>query len=167
MFSVGYVPSVPTPLEPGHVRHLKERLPLLNRLFLLMRQRPELGVLFSSRSHVYAEGVNVRHLAVALGRTVMRRVDKEGWNGRTVQPYIESSNRQLRVARIFERGTTRVEIHRQRLHPEPRNIVIIVCQAWVFDGRRKQSVANLRRLQSEADHGGLKEPFGDRRAVEL
>ncbi|MDG7006395.1 MAG: hypothetical protein JRM86_05615 [Nitrososphaerota archaeon] len=59
------------------------------------------------------------------------------------------------------------EIHRQRLHPEPRNVVIIVCQAWVFDERRKQSLANLRRLQREADHGGLKEPFGDRRVVEL
>jgi hypothetical protein len=59
------------------------------------------------------------------------------------------------------------EIHRQKEPPEPRNIVIIVCQAWVFGERREQSIANLRRLQTEADHGGLKEPFGDRRAVEL
>ena len=59
------------------------------------------------------------------------------------------------------------EIHRQQVHPEARNIVIIVCQAWVFDEHRKPSVASLRRLQREADHGGLKEPFGDRRTVEL
>ncbi|MGI0053686.1 MAG: hypothetical protein ACRECR_05475 [Thermoplasmata archaeon] len=60
------------------MKYLQEHMGTLNRVFLLLRQRPELGRLFSSRTHVIVEGVNVRTLAESVGRRVIRRVKAAG-----------------------------------------------------------------------------------------
>lgn len=59
------------------------------------------------------------------------------------------------------------EIHRQKQHPGPRNIVIIVAQRRTVEQYRESVIADLRRAQWEADHGGLKEPFGHRAVTKL
>jgi hypothetical protein len=113
--SAGFITHEPPPLSARDEKDLREHLDLLNRTFLLLREKPELGRLFSSRTHVYVDGVNVRHLMERLGQLVIRAALKVGYDGRAFQPYIESSNRTFRVVRIVERGTTRVEPHRQGL----------------------------------------------------
>ena len=113
VISAGHVARAPEPPRPGQVRYLREHVGVLNRLFRLLRQRPELGRLFSSRTHIIVEGVNLRPLVESLGRLVIRRVKATGYNDRAVQPLIESSNHQKRVVRIVERGVTRAEVHRQ------------------------------------------------------
>jgi hypothetical protein len=111
--SAGHIVHEPPPLTEREGKSLLRHLGLLNRVFLLLRQRPELGRLFSSRSHIYVEGVNVRRLVDRLGCLVIQAVTRAGHDWTTVQPYIESGNRLKRLVRIFERGVTRVEPHRQ------------------------------------------------------
>ena len=116
VISAGHVPRTPEPPRPGQVEYLRERLGLVNRAFLLVQGRPELGRLFSSRSHVLVDGVNVRMLVESIGRLVIRRVKASGYDSRAPQPHIEASNHQKRRVRIMERGVTRAEPHRQGLH---------------------------------------------------
>jgi len=95
--SAGHIVHAPPPLTDRERKRLIRHLGLLNRVFLLLGQRPELGRLFSSRSHVYVEGVNVRPLVDDLGSEVIRAVQATGYDWRTAQPYIESSNQLKRA----------------------------------------------------------------------
>lgn len=69
--SAGHVVHSPPALSMTQRDRLRTCLPQLNKVFLLLRQRPELGRLFASRSHVYVDGVNVRPLVDFLGREVI------------------------------------------------------------------------------------------------
>jgi len=116
VISAGHVPRAPDPPRPGQVEYLREHLGLANCAFLLVQRRPELGRLFSSRSHVLVNDVNVRSLIESIGRLVIRRVKATGYDSRAPQPHIEASNHQKRRVMIMERGVTRAEPHRQGLH---------------------------------------------------
>jgi len=114
--SAGHVPTVPALPSPGRLEALRKGLPVMNRVFALLRERPELGRLFCTRSHIYVENMNVRGLVESLGCLVLRAVDRQGFPVRDVQPLIEMSNRMKRIVRIFERGVVRAQPHHQVLH---------------------------------------------------
>lgn len=125
--SAGHVPHEPDSPRPGQVQYLRDHLGTLNKVFLLLRQRPERGRLFSSRTHVLVDGINVRTLVENVGRLVIRRVTAAGYDDRAVQPYIESSNRQKRVVRIVERGVTRAETHRQGVYLLASEVILALA----------------------------------------
>lgn len=56
--SAGHVVHEPKSPGPRKRERLQRHLGTLNKVFLLMRQKPELGSPFSSRSHVYVDGVS-------------------------------------------------------------------------------------------------------------
>ncbi|MDG6913276.1 MAG: hypothetical protein JRN35_09390 [Nitrososphaerota archaeon] len=113
--SVGHIIHPPPPLAEGERERLRKNLPSLNKAILLLRQRPALGRLFSSRTHVYVDGVNLRPLVELLGCEVIRRVGDSGYDWTRAQPYIESSNRLKRMVTEAVGGTARLEFHRQNL----------------------------------------------------
>ncbi len=113
--SAGHIVHLPPPLSEREQERLRKNLPLLNKVFLQLRQRPELGQLLAARSHVYMDGVNVRPLMELLGCAVIRTVDGTGYDWRQAQPYIESSNRLKRLVSEVVGGGARLDYHRQSL----------------------------------------------------
>ncbi|MHB1887085.1 MAG: hypothetical protein ACYCVV_19180 [Acidimicrobiales bacterium] len=110
--SAGHIVHAPPPIAPRAKDRLREQLPRLNRLFLLLRQWPELGRLVSIRSHIYVDGVNLRPLVDELGGEVIRAVQATGYDWRLTQPHIESSNRLKRVVAAAVGGGVRTEPYR-------------------------------------------------------
>jgi hypothetical protein len=113
--SAGHIVHSPPALSMTQRDRLRTCLPQLNKVFLLLRQRPELGRLFAMRSHVYVDGVNIRPLVDHLGREVILAVEGAGYDWKQAQPYIESSNRLKRLVSEAFGGTARLDYHRQKL----------------------------------------------------
>ncbi|MDG6913329.1 MAG: hypothetical protein JRN35_09660, partial [Nitrososphaerota archaeon] len=128
--SAGHVVHPPKGLSPSRMEKLQRHLGLLNKVFTLMRQHPELGCTFSSRSHVYVDGMNVRALMENLGCLILKIVLGTGYDGRAFQPYIESAMRMKRQVRIFERGVLRVEPDRQALSLLASEVVLVMVGVW-------------------------------------
>ncbi len=113
--SAGHIVHSPAPMSAGARSRLVENLEGLNKVLLLLRQKPELGRLFAARSHVYVGGVNVRPLVDNVGSEVIRAVEATGYDWRTAQPHIESSNALKRAVTAAVGGLARTEPHRQDL----------------------------------------------------
>ncbi len=113
--SAGHIVHSPAPMNAGARSRLVDNLGSLNKVLLLLRQKPELGRLFATRSHVYVGGVNVRPLVDQVGGEVIRMVEATGYDWRTAQPHIESSNALKRAVTAAVGGLSRTEPHRQDL----------------------------------------------------
>ncbi len=113
--SAGHIVHSPVPLRAGARSRLVDNHESLNKMLLLLRQKPELGRLFATRSHVYVGGVNVRPLVDQVGGEVIRAVEATGYDWRTAQPHIESSNALKRAVTAAVGGLARTEPHRQDL----------------------------------------------------
>lgn len=149
--SAGHIVHEPPPLTEREGKGLLRHLGLLNRVFLQLRQRPELGRLFSSRSHIYVEGVNVRRLVDRLGCLVIQAVTHAGHDWTAVQPYIESGNRLKRLVRIFERGVTRVEPHRQGISLMAAELILtMVAVRSALRGEEGKGAAPMINLEDVA-----------------
>ena len=112
-------------LSAGHIIHdpprpnksddefLRRHLESLNRLFLLLRQSPELGRVFSTRRRVFLrDGTNIRLAVERLGCAVIHAVQEAGYDWRVAQPHIESSNALKRAVTAASGGAMRLEPHR-------------------------------------------------------
>ncbi len=128
--SAGHIVHPPPVLSPGEKERLRERLPQLNRLFLLLQQSPELGRLFSARTHVYVDGVNVRPIVDDLGGEVIRAVQATGYDWRTAQPHIESSNQLKRAVTVATGGGLRVEPQRWDLILLAGELILTMAALW-------------------------------------
>ncbi len=149
--SAGHIVHPPPVLTERDRRKLARHLGLLNRVFLLLRQRPELGRLFSARSHIYVDGVNVRALMEKLGWLVIQAASTAGHDWTTVQPYIESGNRLKRLVRIFERGVTRVEPHRQGISLLAAELILaMVAVRSALHGERENGAIPMLDLEDVA-----------------
>ncbi len=125
--SAGHLGAVPALPSARRLERLRKGLPLLNKVFVLLRERPDLGRLFCSRSHIFVAGENVRGLIESVGCLVLRAVAREGITGREVQPYIESSNRQKRVVRVLGRGEVRAQPHHQAVHLMAGELILAIA----------------------------------------
>ena len=138
--SAGHIVHPPPVLDLGGRERLRENLPRLNRLFLLLRQSPELGRLFSTRSHVYVEGVNVRPIVDDLGGEVIRAVQATGYDWRAAQPHIESSNQLKRAVAATTGGGLRVEPQRWDLSLLAGELILTMAALWkAREGRTEGS----------------------------
>ena len=136
--SAGHIVHDPPPLSPSTRDRLRERLPELNRVFLLMQQHPELGRLFSARSHVYVNGVNVRPLVEEVGGEVIRAVQATGYDWRSVQPQIESSNQLKRAVTAAVGGGARMEPYRWDLSLLAGEVILTMAALWRCAKRGKE-----------------------------
>ena len=125
--SAGHIVHSPAPLSAGARRRLVDNLESLNKVLLLLRQKPELGRLFATRSHVYVGGVNVRPLVDHVGGEVIRAMEATGYDWRTAQPHIESSNRLKRLVTEAFGGTARLDYHRQKLALLAGEVILVMA----------------------------------------
>jgi hypothetical protein len=68
----------------------------------------EFGRIFTSRGHIFTDGVNVWNLQRDLGMLMLWNSKQKGYDLDDFIQLVETSNRQKRVVRIVERGVTRV-----------------------------------------------------------
>jgi len=87
---------------------LRKHLELINKVGKLVREDSEFGRIFTSREHIFADGVNVRNLQRDLGMLILWNSKQKGYALDDLIQMVEISNRQKRVVRIVERGVTRV-----------------------------------------------------------
>ena len=64
--------------------------------------------IFTSREHIFTDGVNVRNLQRDLGMLMLWNSKQKEYDLDVLIQLVETSNRQKRVVRIVERGVTRV-----------------------------------------------------------
>ena len=74
----------------------------------MVREDSDFGKIFTSREHVFADGVDVRNLQRDFGMLIIWNSKQRGYNLDDLIQMVEISNRQTRVIRIVERGVTRV-----------------------------------------------------------
>jgi hypothetical protein len=105
---LGRYPHPPT--KPGKIclSRLHKHLELTNEVGKLVREDSEFGKIFTSREHIFADGMNVRNLLRDLGMLILWNSKQEGYDLDDLIQLVETSNRQKRVVRIVERGVTRV-----------------------------------------------------------
>jgi len=72
----------------------------------MVREDSEFGRIFTSREHIFADGVNVRNLQRDLGMLILWNSKQKGYDLDDLIQMVEISNRQKRVVRIVERGVT-------------------------------------------------------------
>lgn len=143
--SAGHIVHDPPPLSAAARDRLREHLPDLNRVFLRMRQGPELGRLFSARSHVYVNGANVRPLVEEVGGEVIRAVQATGYDWRSVQPQIESSNQLKRAVTAAVGGGARMEPDRWDLSLLAGEVILTMAALWRCGKEGKgEGLAGLR-----------------------
>jgi hypothetical protein len=96
--------------RPGKIclSRLRKHLELINKVGKLVREDSEFGKIFTSREHIFADGVNVRNLQRDLGMLMLWNSKQKGYDLDDLIQLVETSNRQKRVVRIVERGVTRV-----------------------------------------------------------
>ena len=96
--------------RPGKIclSRLLKHLELINKVGKLVREDSEFGRIFTSREHIFADGVNVRNLQRDLGMLILWNSKQKGYDIDDLIQLVETSNRQKRVVRIVERGVTRV-----------------------------------------------------------
>jgi hypothetical protein len=81
---------------------------LINKVGKLVREDSEFGRIFTSREHIFTDGVNIRNLQRDLGMLIHWNSKQKGYDLDDLIQMLEISNRQKRVVRIEERGVTRV-----------------------------------------------------------
>ena len=96
--------------KPGKIclSRLRKHLELINKVGKLVREDSEFGKIFTSREHIFADGMNVRNLQRDLGMLILWNSKQKGYDIDDLIQLVETSNRQKRVVRIVERGVTRV-----------------------------------------------------------
>jgi hypothetical protein len=87
---------------------LHKHLELINKVGKLVREDSEFGKIFTSREHIFADGMNVRNLQRDLGMLMLWNSKQREYNLDDLIQLVEISNRQKRVVRIVERGVTKV-----------------------------------------------------------
>jgi len=105
---LGRYPHPPT--RPGKIclSRLRKHLELINKVGKLVREDSEFGKIFTSREHIFVDGVNVWNLLRDLGMLIIWNSKQKGYDLDDLIQMVETSNRQKRVVRIVERGVTRV-----------------------------------------------------------
>jgi hypothetical protein len=96
--------------RPGKIclSRLRKHLELINKVGKLVREDSEFGRIFTSREHIFTDGVNVWNLQRDLGMLMLWNSKQKGYDLDDFIQLVETSNRQKRVVRIVERGVTRV-----------------------------------------------------------
>ena len=96
--------------RPGKIclSRLRKHLELINKVGKLVREDSEFGKIFTSREHIFTDGINVRNLQRDLGMLILWNSKQKGYELDDLIQLVETSNRQKRVVRIVERGVTRV-----------------------------------------------------------
>jgi hypothetical protein len=115
---------------------LRKHLELINKVGKLVREDSDFGKIFTSREHIFAEGMNVWNLQRDLGMLILWNSKQRGYDLDVLIRMVETSNRQKRVVRIVERGVTRVS--------EP-NVNPVLMSAIVNILKAKESL-NWRRM---------------------
>lgn len=105
---LGRYPHPPT--RPGKIclSRLLKHLELINKVGKIVREDSEFGKIFTSREHIFADGMNVWNLQRDLGMLILWNSKQKGYDLDDLIQLVETSNRQKRVVRIVERGVTRV-----------------------------------------------------------
>jgi hypothetical protein len=105
---LGRYPHPPT--RPGKIclSRLRKHLELINKVGKLVREDSEFGKIFTSREHIFVDGMNVWNLQRDLGMLIIWNSKQKGYDLDDLIQLVETSNRQKRVVRIVERGVTRV-----------------------------------------------------------
>ena len=58
-------------LGKKRIKRLRENIPLLNKVGMLLREEPTLGRVIAMKKHVYVDGINVCQLVEDLGYLIL------------------------------------------------------------------------------------------------
>lgn len=116
---------------------LRAHLPLLNQVGAFLRRHPGLGSVFSARSHVYVDGVNVRQMVEDVGSLVLRLVAAAEIPLHQILPRVEASNRMQRMVRIVERGGLRGYSQSLGVALATGEVVLAMSVVWLAKNRPK------------------------------
>ena len=142
--SAGHILHSPPPLVESDWRDLREGLPLLNQLFLLLRQKPELGRVFTGRGKTYLpHGTELRSLVESLGCAVIKTVERTGYDWQVAQPYIESSNALKRTVTEAVGSVVRSEPHRQDLSLLSGELILVMATLRTYLHREAGDPSSL------------------------
>jgi len=108
----------------------------------MVREDSEFGRIFTSREHIFADGVNVWNLQRDLGMLIIWNSKQKGYDLDDLIQLVETSNRQKRVVRIVERGVTRVS--------EP-NVSMVLMSAIVniLNGKERSKWGGMSPVSME------------------
>ena len=138
VIGAGRFTGKPRPLSGKRQQRLRKNLPLLNKVGAFLRQYPDLGSVFSARTHVYVDGVNVRQLVEDVGNLVLMRVEAADIPLHRILPRIEASNRMKRTVRIMERGVLRGFSHSVGVSLASAEVILAMSAVWMAKNRPKR-----------------------------
>jgi hypothetical protein len=125
----------PKPLSHYKEDRLRKNLSLLNKVGAFLRRYPDLGSVFSARTHVYVDGVNVRQLVDDVGNLLLMQVEKAEIPLHRILPRIEASNRMKRMVRIMERGSLRGFLPSIGVSLSSAELILAMSAVWIAKNR--------------------------------
>ena len=134
--------------RPGKIclSRLPKHLELINKVGKLVREDSEFGIIFTSREHIFADGVNVRNLQRDLGMLILWNSKQKGYALDDLIPMVEISNRQKRVEdreRLYMQLKTFLDEIGYREHKKAKTLLMLRR----ILGRAELTTKELQTLQ--------------------
>ncbi len=109
------------------IAHLKENIPLLNKVGKLLGEEPTLGRAIAMKEYIFVDGVNVRKLIDDFGYLFLLDISRIPIPIHDICNAVELSNYLKRKTRIIEGSYTRVEKHEAGLLLKSSELVISIA----------------------------------------
>jgi len=114
------------------VKRLRENIPLLNKVGMLLREEPTLGRVIAMKKHVYVDGIIVYQLVEDLGYLILATVSKACIAVDDASLAVERSNYMKQRARIIDGSNTRIERHGGRTSSYLSRAHSVLCRSISF-----------------------------------